>query len=93
MPLFVKEAYVDIYAADTTVQVSNKDSEIDESKLQVASTDFKTYCVQNKMYVHVGKTSVMLIGTRQNLSVVDPIEIHIDNEIIKEVQKLIRQSC
>ena len=38
------------------------------------------------MYVHVGKTSVMFIGTRQNLSMVDLIQINIDNEIIKEVE-------
>ena len=55
-------------------------------KLQVASTDFKTYCTQNKMYVHVGKTSFMLIGTRQNLCLVESIEIYVDNEIIKEVE-------
>ena len=86
MPLFKNEAYVDIYADDTTVHASNKDSKIVESKLQVASTDFKTYCIQNKMYVHVGKTSFMLIGTRQNLSLVESIEIYIDSEIIKEVE-------
>ena len=38
------------------------------------------------MYVHVGNTSVMLIGTRQTISMVDPIQIYIDNEIIKEVE-------
>ena len=81
MSLFVKEAYVDIYADDTTGHAPDKDTKIVESKLQVAFTDFKTYCVQNKMNVHVGKTSVMLIGTRQNRFY--PIQIYIDNEIIK----------
>ena len=38
------------------------------------------------MYVHVGKTSFMLIGTHQNLSLVESIEIYVDNEIIKEVE-------
>ena len=38
------------------------------------------------MYVHVGKTSFMLSGTRQNLSLVESIEIYVDNEIIKEVE-------
>ena len=84
--LFINKAYVDIYADDTTVHASNKDSKIVESKLQVVSTDFKTYCIQNKMYVHVGKTSFMLIGTHQNLSLVESIEIYVDNEIIKEVE-------
>ena len=38
------------------------------------------------MYVHVGKTSFMLIGTRQNLFLVESIEIYVDNEIKKEVE-------
>ena len=41
--------------------------------------------MQNKICVPVGKTSVMLIGTRQNLSMVDPMQIY--NEIIKEVME------
>ena len=84
--IFINEDYVYIYADDTTVHASNKDSKIVESKLQAASTDFKTNCIQKKMYVHVGKTSFMLIGTRQNLSLVESIQIYIDNEIIKEVE-------
>ena len=82
MPLFVNEA---IYADDTTVHASNKDSKIVESKLQVASTDFKTYCIQNKMYAYVGKTSFMLIFARQNLSLVESVQIYVDNEILKEI--------
>ena len=87
MPLFVKEENVDLYADDTTVHASNKDTKIVESKLQFAATDFKSYRAQNKTYIHVGKASVMLIGTRKKKrSMVDPIQIYIDNEIIQEVQ-------
>ena len=43
------------------------------------------------MYVHAGKTSLMIIGSRQNISRVEQLEIYIDNEIIKQVdnQKLL----
>ena len=62
-----------------------------KTKLQNSSNDFKTYCIQNKMYVHAGKTSLMIIGSRQNISRVEQLEIYIDNEIIKQVdtQKLL----
>ena len=37
------------------------------------------------IYVHVGKTSLMIIGSRQNISRAESVEIYIDNEIIKQV--------
>ena len=87
MPLLVNEAYVDIYADDTSAHASNKDTKIIESKLKVAPTSFKTFCMQNKMYVHVGKTSFMLIDTRQNISLEESIKtVYVDNEIIKEME-------
>ena len=91
LPLFITEAYVDIYADDTTVHTASKVSKTIKTKLQNSSNDFKTYCIQNKMYVHAGKTSLMIIGSRQNISRVEQLEIYIDNEIIKQVdtQKLL----
>ncbi|MCW4347252.1 MAG: hypothetical protein N0E48_28465 [Candidatus Thiodiazotropha endolucinida] len=91
IPLFINEAYVDIHADDTTVHTASKDSKSIETSLQAASIDFKTYCNQNKMYMHIGKTCLMVIGTRQNLSVAEAINIYIDNEVIKDVdnQKLL----
>ena len=38
------------------------------------------------MYVHAGKTSFMVLGSRQNLSLAESIEIYIDTELIKEVE-------
>ena len=75
MPLFITEAYVDIYADDTTVHTSSKDTKVIKSKLQVSSNDFKHYCIKNKMYVHLGKTFFMLIGSRQNISLSESIQI------------------
>ena len=50
LPLFIKEAYVDIYADDTTVHTASKVPNTIKTKLQISSNDFKTYCKQNKMY-------------------------------------------
>ena len=65
MHLFINEAYVDRYTDNTTVHSANKVSKVVETKLKIASNDFQTYCRQNKMYMHVGKTSFMVIGSRQ----------------------------
>ena len=91
LPLFITEAYVDIYADDTTVHTASKVPNTIKTKLQNSSNDFKTHCIQNKMYVHVGKTSLMIIGSRQKISRGEKIEIYIDNEIIKQAdnQKLL----
>ena len=93
MPLFIKETYLDSYADDTTVHTASKVPDTIKTKLQISSNDFKIYCKQNKMYVHVllGKTSLMILGSRQNIAEIESFEIFIDNEIIKQVdnQKLL----
>ena len=91
MPLFIKETYLDSYADDTTVHTASKVPDTIKTKLQISSNDFKIYCKQNKMYVHVGKTSLMILGSRQNIVEIESFEIFIDNEIIKQVdnQKLL----
>ena len=86
MPLFINEAYAEIYADDTTVHTASKDEKVIETKLQVSATIFKSWCLQHKMSVHLAKTSFMNIGTRQNLLNIDNINIIIDNENISGVE-------
>ena len=38
------------------------------------------------MFIHIGKTSVMLSCTRQTLLDNDPIAIYLDNELITSVE-------
>ena len=57
MPLFINEAYAEIYADDTTVHIADKDEKVVEIKLQSSATGFKSWCLQHKMFVHLGKTS------------------------------------
>ena len=85
MHLFIKETYLDRCVDDTTVHMASKLSDTIKTKLQIYSNDFKIYCKQNKMYVHVGKTSLMILGSRQNIAEIESFEIFIDNEIIKPV--------
>ena len=81
----VKEAYLELYADDATVHTSSKQSSVVESRLQAGAIDFKIWCILHRMFIHIGKTSVMLSGTRQTLQSNDPIAIYLDNELIKSV--------
>ncbi|MCG8049290.1 MAG: reverse transcriptase family protein [Candidatus Thiodiazotropha taylori] len=65
MPLFIHDAYIDIYADDTTLHTASKDSKTVENNLQIGTDNFKTWCLSNKMFINIEKTSVMTIGTRQ----------------------------
>ena len=86
LPLFVKEAYLELYADDATVHTSSKQSTVVESRLQAGALDFKFWCILHRMFIHIGKTSVMLSGTRHTLQSNDPIAIYLDNELKKSVE-------
>ena len=86
MPLFINEAYAEIYAVDTTVHIADKDEKVVEIKLQSSTTGFKSWCLQHKMFVHLGKTSLMNIATMQNLLNAHDINIIIDGENISNVE-------
>ena len=92
MPLYINEAYAEIYANDTTVHISHKDQTVFQVKLQNSSMDYKSWCILHKMFVNLTKTSFMSIGSRQNLSNRDDLFITIDDEDISNVdnQKLLR---
>ena len=45
LPLFVKEAYYDLYAGDATVHTSSKTSTVVENKLQAGALIFKFWCI------------------------------------------------
>lgn len=91
IPLIINESYAEIYADDTTIHVAHKTQDIVETKLQNSAIDFKFWCIQHKMFVNWHKTSLMTIGTRQNLSNTFSMNISIDNESISNVshQKLL----
>ena len=83
-PLYINEAYAEIYADNTTVHTSDKDQTVVQVKLQNSSTDFKC-CIIHKLFVNLTITSSMSIGSRQNLSNSDDFFIIIDNEDISNV--------
>ena len=52
MPLFINEAYAEVYADDSTVHAANKDTIVVEYKLQNGAVGFWTWCRNNKMFIH-----------------------------------------
>ena len=57
--------YLDMYADDATLHAAGKQQETIESKLQIGTDDFKNWCLSNNMFIHIGETSVMTVGSRQ----------------------------
>ena len=85
MPLYINEAYAEIYEDDTTVHTSHKDQTVVQVKLQNSSTDFKSWCILHNLFLNLTKTSSMSIGSRQNLSNRADLFITIDDEDISNV--------
>ena len=49
MPLYINEAYVEIYTDDTTVHTSHKNQSVVQVKLQKTSIDFKYWYIIHKI--------------------------------------------
>ena len=84
--LLFNEAYVDLYADDSTVHSSHKQLNTVQDDLQMGSDNFKDWCLKNDMRIHLKKTSVMTVGSRQALTKIDSLKTLLDNELIKSVE-------
>ena len=80
-----------MYADDTTLHCINKDKNILQSKLQNGAATFNHWCISNDMFVNWLKTSLMMLGTRQNLSKFDLVDVYLESHCIQhvETQKLL----
>ena len=48
LPLFINEAYLDVYADDTTVHAAETDSKIVEKELKASSNGYIIWCLSNQ---------------------------------------------
>ena len=55
MPLQL-QTDTDMYADDTITHTAGKKLEVVQPKLQISAGDFNTWCIENNMGVHYGKT-------------------------------------
>ena len=58
-----------------------------QAKLQLDARNAELWSKQNKMYLNYGKTTCMLLGTRYRTQNSQQLNIYIDNNKIKSVNK------
>ena len=77
MPLQL-QTDTDIYADDTIIHTIGKKLEVIEPKLHNSADDFNTWCSDNKMGVHYGKTHAFVVGSRHMTSANEGISVTIN---------------
>ena len=68
----------DIYADDTITHTAGKNMEAVEPKLQISAGDFNTWCIENNMGVHYGKTHAFVSGSKHMTSANEGISVTIN---------------
>ena len=63
----VKGAHLQLYADDTVIHVTDKDSKGAVTKLQPALNRFSKWCTANKLTLNASKTKLMIFGTRSKI--------------------------
>ena len=87
MHLYMEHCDTDYYADDTTVHTNGKNEIAVQAKLQLDARNAELWSKQNKMYLNYDKTTCMLIGTRYRTQNSQQLNIYIDNNKIKSVNK------
>lgn len=77
----------DYYADDTTVHTNGENEIAVQAKLQLDARNAELWSKQNKMHLNYDKTTCMLIGTRYRTKNSQQLNIYIDDNKIKSVNK------
>ena len=75
----------DIYADDSITHTVGKKLEVVESKLQNTADEFNTWCIDNNMGVHYGKTHAFVVGSKHMTSTNEGISVTINEHSIESV--------
>ena len=59
-----------------------------EPKLQISAGDFNTWCIDNNMGVHSGKTHAFVVGSKHTTSANEVISVTINEHSIESVSAL-----
>ena len=78
---------IDIYADGTIAHTTGKKLEVVEPKLQISAGDFNTWCIENYMGVHYGKTHQFVVGSKHMTSANESISTTINEHRIESVNK------
>ena len=87
LPLCFEYCKSDLYADDATVHDENEDVDTIENHLVCDFGNAVDWSKPNKMKIHYGKTTCMLLGTRQRLNLSRKLNIQIENNCIENVAK------
>ena len=82
MPLHL-DTDIDLYADDTINHCAGKTTDVIEPKLQVSTCDFNTWCTDNNMGVHYGKTHAFVAGSKHMTSANRSIAVSIHEHTIE----------
>ena len=85
MPLQL-QTDTDIYADDTITHTVGKKLEVVEPKLQNSADDFNTWCIDNNMGVHYGKSHAFVLGPKHMTSANEGISVTINEHSIELVR-------
>ena len=75
----------DVYADDTISHTVDKKLEVVEPKLQNSADNFNTWCIDNNMGVHYGKTHAFVVGSKHMTSANEGISVTINGHSIESV--------
>ena len=75
----------DIYADDTITHTVGKKLEVVEPQLQNSADDFNTWCINNNMGVHYGKTHAFIVVSKHMASANEGISATINEHSIESV--------
>ena len=79
------ESNVSLYADDTALFTSSKDSNTIITKLQADMDRLKTWCHNNRLTVNAEKTKILIFGNKKQRKKIGDIKIAFDGELIEEV--------
>ena len=83
----MNHCYIDFFADDATYHINGKSESEVEPKLQQDGDNSKTWAKQHKMKIHYDKTTCMLVGNRHKIREASGLNIHIENNKLKQVEK------
>ena len=93
LPLHIDFCHLDLYADDSTMSASNSSVQALINYLMADLINFDTWCKDNDMTLHLGKTLAMFLSTKQGTSKImsDPpiISLHDSTIKVSEQEKLL----
>ena len=87
MPISLK-CKLKLYADDSALIISGKEPNKIAEELSKELSSCRSWLIDNKLSLHLGKTEAILFGTKQKLSKVESFKVICNGEIIKNVKSV-----